>query len=126
MKNDASATSSWPPNVEAASASNRVDDAEPVEPSLLAAPLRALVAAEGRGDRDDREHRDLEDLDDLLPALLRRRLAHGPGNTLIARATTRIAVISEITDSDIIAIFAHVRTGSVSVGLNAVAFVNER
>ena len=29
VKNDASATSSWPPNVEAASASNRVDDASP-------------------------------------------------------------------------------------------------
>ena len=32
----------------------------------------------------------------------------------------------EIDDSAIIVIFAQVRTGSVSVGLNAVAFVNDR
>ena len=41
----------------------------------------------------------------------------------MARAITRIAVTNEIDDSIIIVIFAHVRTGSVSVGLNAVAFV---
>lgn len=54
------------------------------------------------------------------------RFSAYPGNTLIARAITRIAVISEITASAIIVILAHIRTGSVSVGLNAVAFVNER
>ena len=52
-----------------------------------------------------------------------RRTAH---MMLIARAITRIAVTSEITDSAIMAIFGQVRTGRVSVGLNAVAFVNER
>ena len=35
-------------------------------------------------------------------------------------------MISEITDSAIIDIFAHDCTGSVSVGLNAVAFVNDK
>ena len=40
---------------------------------------------------------------------------------LIARAITRIATTSD--DWSIIVIFAHIRTGSVSVGLNAVAFV---
>ena len=33
---------------------------------------------------------------------------------------------SDSTDSAIIAIFAHAWTGNVSVGLNAVAFVNDR
>ena len=45
---------------------------------------------------------------------------------LIARAITMIAVSSDSTDSAIIAIFAHAWTGNVSVGLNAVAFVNDR
>ena len=45
---------------------------------------------------------------------------------LTARAITMIAVISEIMDSSNIVIFAQVRTGSVSVGLNAVALVNAR
>lgn len=48
------------------------------------------------------------------------------GRTLTARATTRIAVTSDTTDSTIMVIFAHVFTGSVSVGLNAVALVNDR
>src|SRR5262245_11724634 len=100
---------------------------EPVQARLFSAPLRPLVASEGRGDRDDGEYRDLEDLDDLLPGLLRRSLAHAyPGNTLIARAMTRMAVINEITDSTIIVIFAQTRTGSVSVGLKAVALVKDR
>ena len=34
--------------------------------------------------------------------------------------------MNEMADPAIIVIFAHVRTGSVSVGLNAVAFVNDR
>jgi hypothetical protein len=50
----------------------------------------------------------------------------GPGNPLIARAITMIAVMSDRTDSANMAIFAHAWTGNVSVGLNAVAFVNER
>ena len=100
---------------------------QPIQARLLPAPLGPLVAAERGGHRDDGEHRDLEDLDDLLPVLLRRSLAHAyPGSTLIARAMTRMAVINEITDSPIIVIFAHVCTGSVSVGLKAVAFVNDR
>jgi hypothetical protein len=37
-----------------------------------------------------------------------------------------MAVTSEIADSTIIVIFAQVRTGNVSVGLKAVAFVKER
>ena len=45
---------------------------------------------------------------------------------LIARAITMIAVRSDSTDSAIIAIFAHAWMGNVSVGLNAVAFVNDR
>ena len=49
-----------------------------------------------------------------------------PGSTLMARAITRIAVTNDTTDSTIIVIFAHVCTGRVSVGLNAVAFVNAR
>src|SRR5262249_36913423 len=52
--------------------------------------------------------------------------ACGDGRTLIARAITMIAVTSESTDSTIIAIFAHGWRGGVSVGLNAVAFVNDR
>ena len=48
------------------------------------------------------------------------------GKMLIARAITMIAVRSDSTDSAIIAIFAHAWMGNVSVGLNAVAFVNER
>ena len=100
---------------------------QPVEARLLSAPLRPLVATEGRGHRDDGEHGDLEDLDDLLPGPLRGSLAHAyPGSTLIARAMTRMAVINEITDSTIIVIFAQIRTGKVSVGLKAVAFVNDR
>jgi hypothetical protein len=39
---------------------------------------------------------------------------------------TRMAVINEITDSTIIDIFAQIRRGKVSVGLKAVAFVNDR
>jgi hypothetical protein len=90
-------------------------------------PTGPLVATEGWGHRDDGEQGDLEDLDDLLPGLLRRSLAHTyPGSTLIARAMTRMAVINEITDSIIIVSFAQVRTGNVSVGLKAVAFVNDR
>ena len=57
------------------------------------------------------------------PALPDRDPSH---MMLIARAITRIAVTSEITDWAIMAIFGQVRTGRVSVGLNAVAFVNER
>jgi len=49
-----------------------------------------------------------------------------PGSTLIARAITRIATASDTTASIIMVIFAHVRRGKVSVGLNAVAFVKER
>ena len=64
-------------------------------------------------------------LRDLVPA---EALKSGdyPGRTLTARATTRIAVTSDTTDSAIMAIFAQVLTGSVSVGLNAVALVNDR
>ena len=43
---------------------------------------------------------------------------------MIENAITRIAMSREMEDSAIIVILAHVRTGSVSVGLNAVAFVN--
>jgi hypothetical protein len=53
-------------------------------------------------------------------------VAVGPGNTLMARAITMIAVTSESTDSAIIAILAQGWSGNVSVGLNAVAFVNDR
>ena len=74
---------------------------------------------------------------DALVALCRRtartvtrRSARGcrryPGSTLMARAITRTAVISEIAASTIIVSFAHVRTGNVSVGLNAVALVKDR
>ena len=35
-------------------------------------------------------------------------------------------MINEITDSTIIVIFAQIFTGNVSVGLKAVAFVNDR
>jgi hypothetical protein len=48
-----------------------------------------------------------------------------PGSTFTARAITRIAVTSDMHASIIMAIFAQVRNGRVSVGLNAVAFVNE-
>ena len=49
-----------------------------------------------------------------------------PGRTFTARAITRIAVTNAMTDCTSIVIFAHIRTGRVSVGLNAVEFVNER
>jgi hypothetical protein len=49
-----------------------------------------------------------------------------PGKTLMALAITRIAASSDTNDSSIIAIFAQVLTGRLSVGLNAVAFVNDR
>ena len=52
--------------------------------------------------------------------------AAGYFRTLTARATTRATVSSEIPDCSIIVIFAHRDSGSVSVGLNAVAFVNDR
>jgi hypothetical protein len=45
---------------------------------------------------------------------------------LIALATTRIAITSDNPDCAIIVIFALVRTGRVSVGLNAAAFVKAR
>src|SRR4029079_6387743 len=107
-----------------------------IEHRLPAAPLRALVAAPRRGDRDDRQHRDLDDLDGSGASILGclrfpGRLvvgAHvngGPGNPLIARAITMIAVMSDRTDSASMAIFAQAWMGNVSVGLNAVAFVNE-
>jgi hypothetical protein len=48
------------------------------------------------------------------------------GKTFTARAITRMAVASATTDCTSIVIFAHMRTGSVSVGLNAVELVNER
>ena len=51
---------------------------------------------------------------------------HPLEKALMARAMTRMAVSSDTTDSSIIAIFAQVFTGRVSVGLNAVAFVNDR
>ena len=44
----------------------------------------------------------------------------------MARAITRIAASNDTKDSSIIAIFAQVLTGRLSVGLNAVAFVNDR
>jgi hypothetical protein len=49
-----------------------------------------------------------------------------PGRTLMALAMTKIAITRDTTDWTIMVIFAQVRTGSVSVGLKAVAFVKER
>lgn len=48
------------------------------------------------------------------------------GRMFTARATTRIATVNEMPASSIIVIFAQVAIGRVSVGLNAVAFVNAR
>jgi len=45
---------------------------------------------------------------------------------LIDQAITKIAIRRDIDDSAIMVILAQVRTGNVSVGLNAVAFVNDR
>ncbi len=45
---------------------------------------------------------------------------------LTARAMTNTTVPSETTDCSIIVIFAQRASGSVSVGLNAAAFVNDR
>jgi hypothetical protein len=49
-----------------------------------------------------------------------------PGRTLIARASTRTAVTSDTAAWTSNVILAHLLTGSVSVGLNAVALVNDR
>lgn len=46
-----------------------------------------------------------------------------PGKTLMARAITRMAITSERVDWTIIVSLSHCRTGRVSVGLKAVAFV---
>ena len=45
---------------------------------------------------------------------------------LIAQATTISASTSEIAACSIIVIFAQIRSGMTSVGLNAAAFVNEK
>ena len=45
---------------------------------------------------------------------------------LTARATTSASVASDTADWNIIASFAQRDSGSVSVGLNAVALVNDR
>ncbi len=101
-----------------------------VEHRLAPAPLRRLVAAPRRRDGHEGQHEDLDDLDPLVarPVVAGRFVGHRgyPGSTLIARAITRMAVTKETADCTSIVIFAHVRTGSVSVGLNAVAFVNAR
>lgn len=49
-----------------------------------------------------------------------------PGRMLIARAITRMATTSDTADSTIMVIFAQILSGRVSVGLNAVAAVNDR
>ena len=50
---------------------------------------------------------------------------HGQSRMLTARATTRMASTSETDDSTIIANFAQRESGITSVGLNAVALVND-
>jgi len=49
-----------------------------------------------------------------------------PGRTLMARAMTRIAITSDSDAWTIMVSLAHRLTGRVSVGLNAVALVNDR
>ena len=49
----------------------------------------------------------------------------GQPRMFTARATTRIASTSETEDSMVMANFAHLESGMTSVGLNAVAFVND-
>ena len=127
MRNAESATSSWPPSVEAASAWNRVVDASPYRRACSPPhfvpwkPLKAVAIAT---------------MASTATSTISTTFSHSccggrslmpyPGSTLIARAMTRMAVINEITDSTNIVIFAQIRTGKVSVGLKAVAFVNDR
>jgi hypothetical protein len=99
---------------------------------LTTSPLRRLVPAPRGRDRHEGEDHHGDELEPVnmpvgLPTVvgpLRHRVQLG--RMLIARATTRIAVSSETIDCSIIVIFAHVVTGNVSVGLNAVEFVNAR
>lgn len=105
-----------------------------------AAVARRRMGADAHHD-EPTEHRELRNgeldaqLDELAvpfdragtgrPATGRRQAAPGQRRTLTARAITRAAVTSDTADSSIIASFVHRVIGIVSVGLNAVAFVND-
>jgi SulP family sulfate permease len=62
----------------------------------------------------------------LVPMAVYALLGSYPGRMLIARASTRIAITSDNAAWTIMVSLAHLRTGRVSVGLNAVALVNAR
>lgn len=80
----------------------------------------------GAGSGSQRASRSGESTIDRAPETSRREPGSYPGRTLMARATTRIAITSDSAAWIIIVSLAHLLTGRVSVGLNAVVLVNDR